>query len=96
MTICLAVTCHDPAGAFEPGVHEAAQALGTTFAAVAVNSAVENIGARRLQTVVEKTLEELSFKADSWSGQAVVIGADEVRERVGELAKDADLSRFIL
>ena len=65
-------------------------------AAVAVNGAVENIGARRLQTVVERTLEELSFKADSHSGQAVVIDAAAVREKIGELAKNADLSRFIL
>ena len=65
-------------------------------AAVAVNSAVENIGARRLQTVVEKTLDELSFKADSHSGQTVKIDATLVRDRIGALAKDADLSRFIL
>ena len=65
-------------------------------AAVAVNSAVENIGARRLQTVVEKTLEELSFKADSHSGQTIKIDAAAVREKIGALAKDADLSRFIL
>jgi ATP-dependent HslUV protease ATP-binding subunit HslU len=65
-------------------------------AAVAVNGAVENIGARRLQTVVERTLEELSFKADSHSGQTVTINAAAVREKIGELAKNADLSRFIL
>ena len=65
-------------------------------AAVAVNSAVENIGARRLQTVVEKTLEELSFKADSHSGQTIEIDAATVRDRIGALARDADLSRFIL
>ncbi len=73
---------------------EAIEALAD--AAVAVNSSVENIGARRLQTVVERTLEELSFKADSHSGQTVKIGAEQVREKLGELAKDADLSRFIL
>ena len=65
-------------------------------AAVAANNTVENIGARRLQTVVEKTLEELSFKADSHSGQTIKIDADLVRDRIGALAKDADLSRFIL
>jgi len=65
-------------------------------AAVAVNGAVENIGARRLQTVLERTLEELSFKADSHDGERVVIDAAAVREKVGELAKNADLSRFIL
>ena len=65
-------------------------------AAVAVNSAVENIGARRLQTVVEKTLEELSYRADAHAGQTVTIDAALVRERVGDLAANADLSRFIL
>ncbi|WP_029085923.1 ATP-dependent protease ATPase subunit HslU [Brevundimonas aveniformis] len=65
-------------------------------AAVAVNGAVENIGARRLQTVVEKTLEELSFKADSHDGETVEITAELVRDRIDALAKDADLSRFIL
>ena len=65
-------------------------------AAVAVNSAVENIGARRLQTVVEKTLEELSYRADAHSGQTVTVDAALVRDRVGELAANADLSRFIL
>src|SRR5690606_30276251 len=65
-------------------------------AAVAVNSAVENIGARRLQTVMERTLEELSFRAGDMSGQTVTIDADEVRQKLGDLARDADLSRFIL
>ena len=64
--------------------------------AVAVNSSVENIGARRLQTVLEKVVEELSFAAADRSGETVRIGAEEVRERVGELASNADLSRFIL
>ncbi|MBC6982803.1 ATP-dependent protease ATPase subunit HslU [Caulobacter sp. 17J80-11] len=64
--------------------------------AVAVNTAVENIGARRLQTVIEKVVEDLSFRASDLSGQTVTIDADYVRERVGELAKNADLSRFIL
>ncbi|MDP8916227.1 MAG: ATP-dependent protease ATPase subunit HslU [Pseudomonadota bacterium] len=65
-------------------------------AAVAVNGSVENIGARRLQTVLEKVVEEISFKAADLHGQTVVIDAAYVGERVGELAKDADLSRFIL
>ena len=65
-------------------------------AAVAVNAAVENIGARRLQTVLERTLEELSFRASDLDGQTVVVDAELVRERVGDLARDADLSRFIL
>lgn len=65
-------------------------------AAVAANSTIENIGARRLQTVLERVLEETSFKASDLSGQTVAFDGERVRERVGELAKDADLSRFIL
>jgi ATP-dependent HslUV protease ATP-binding subunit HslU len=65
-------------------------------AAVTVNSAVENIGARRLQTILEKVLEEISFTAGDRSGESIVIDADYVRGRVDALAHDADLSRFIL
>jgi ATP-dependent HslUV protease ATP-binding subunit HslU len=65
-------------------------------AAVAVNGAVENIGARRLQTVLEKVVEEISFTASDRSGETLVIDGDYVRDRVGELAKNADLSRYIL
>jgi ATP-dependent HslUV protease ATP-binding subunit HslU len=65
-------------------------------AAVTVNGSVENIGARRLQTVLEKVLEEISFTAAEREGEKIEISADYVRERVGELAQNADLSRFIL
>jgi ATP-dependent HslUV protease ATP-binding subunit HslU len=65
-------------------------------AAVAVNGTVENIGARRLQTVLEKVLEEVSFTASARAGETVTIDAEDVRLRVGDLAKNADLSRFIL
>ncbi|MDQ1154196.1 ATP-dependent protease ATPase subunit HslU [Brevundimonas sp. SORGH_AS_0993] len=65
-------------------------------AAVAANSAVENIGARRLQTVLERVLEETSFKASDLSGQTVAFDGEAVRERLGALTKDVDLSRFIL
>lgn len=65
-------------------------------AAVAANSAVENIGARRLQTVLERVLEETSFKASDLSGETVYFDGEAVREKVGDLAKNADLSRFIL
>jgi ATP-dependent HslUV protease ATP-binding subunit HslU len=62
-----------------------------------INSSVENIGARRLHTILERLLEEVSFTAsDQPAGTAVTIDADYVRERVGSLAKDSDLSRFIL
>lgn len=65
-------------------------------AAVAVNSSVENIGARRLQTILEKVLEEISFTASDRSGEIISIDAPYVKTHVGDLAKDADLSRFIL
>jgi ATP-dependent HslUV protease ATP-binding subunit HslU len=64
--------------------------------AVAVNSAVENIGARRLQTVMERVLDEISFAAPDRNGETVRIDADYVQKHVGDLAKNADLSRFIL
>ncbi|MDO9588058.1 MAG: ATP-dependent protease ATPase subunit HslU [Brevundimonas sp.] len=65
-------------------------------AAVAANSAVENIGARRLVTVLERVLEETSFKASDLAGQTVAFDGERVRDLVAELARDADLSRFIL
>jgi ATP-dependent HslUV protease ATP-binding subunit HslU len=64
--------------------------------AVSVNSSVENIGARRLHTVLERVLDEISFDASDRDGQAVVVDGNYVRARVGELAKNADLSKFIL
>jgi ATP-dependent HslUV protease ATP-binding subunit HslU len=64
--------------------------------AVAINSTVENIGARRLQTVMEKMLEDISFEAPDKSGETIVIDGAYVRKAVGELAEDTDLSRFIL
>ena len=65
-------------------------------AAETVNGALENIGARRLQTVLEKVVEEISFTAGDGGEASLAIDGDYVRRRVGELAKDADLSRFIL
>jgi ATP-dependent HslUV protease ATP-binding subunit HslU len=64
--------------------------------AVAVNSSVENIGARRLQTVMERVLDDVSFGAPDRSGETVKIDAGYVHKHVGDLAKNADLSRFIL
>ncbi len=64
--------------------------------AVAVNSTVENIGARRLHTVVERVLDDISFDASDRGGNAVTIDGDYVRARVGDLARNADLSKFIL
>jgi ATP-dependent HslUV protease ATP-binding subunit HslU len=64
--------------------------------AAQVNQGVENIGARRLQTVMEKLLEEISFDAEEHGGQTVTVDADYVRERLTELADDTDLSKYIL
>jgi ATP-dependent HslUV protease ATP-binding subunit HslU len=61
-----------------------------------VNESVENIGARRLQTVMEKLLEELSFEAEDRTGETVMIDAAYVREKLAGLAEDADLSKYIL
>ncbi len=61
-----------------------------------INSKVENIGARRLQTVMEKLVEEISFTAPDRSGERIVIDREDVRRQVGELVAGADLSRFIL
>ena len=64
--------------------------------AVEVNSLVENIGARRLQTVLERVLDDISFDAPDRSGQSFNVDAAYVKAQVGALAKNADLSRFIL
>jgi ATP-dependent HslUV protease ATP-binding subunit HslU len=64
--------------------------------AVAVNSSVENIGARRLQTVMERVLDDISFSAPDRSGESVKIDGDFVQKHIGDLARNADLSRFIL
>ena len=64
--------------------------------AVGVNSSVENIGARRLQTVMERVLDDISFNASDRSGETFTINAEYVQQHVGDLAKNADLSRFIL
>tara|TARA_R110000868_G_scaffold11751_13_gene57355 strand:+ start:14075 stop:15385 length:1311 start_codon:yes stop_codon:yes gene_type:complete len=64
--------------------------------AAEVNRSVENIGARRLQTVMERLLEDVSFTASDRAGETLSIDADYVRETVADLAKDTDLSKFIL
>ena len=61
-----------------------------------VNASVENIGARRLHTVMERLLDDISFSATDSGGETVTINADYVREHVGKLAGDQDLSKFIL
>ena len=64
--------------------------------AEAVNNSVENIGARRLQTILEKVCEEISYTASDRSGESLAIDADYVSDRVGGLARNSDLSKFIL
>ena len=64
--------------------------------AVRVNESVENIGARRLQTVMERLLDEISFTAPDRSGETIVLTAHDVKTKVGDLAQDADLSKYIL
>ncbi|MGZ5824192.1 MAG: ATP-dependent protease ATPase subunit HslU, partial [Hyphomicrobium sp.] len=76
---------------FEPSAIDA-----IADAAVLVNSTVENIGARRLQTVMERVLDEISFNASDRAGEGLVIDAAYVNARIGDLAKNADLSKFIL
>jgi len=64
--------------------------------AAEVNRSIENIGARRLHTVMEKLLETISFEASDRTGETVVIDSAFVQTQVGDLAKDSDLSKFIL
>ena len=64
--------------------------------ATEVNAGVENIGARRLHTVMERLLEEIRFTASDRGGETVNIDAAYVEAQVGDLAKDSDLSKFIL
>ncbi len=84
----------------------ATEAVGVSFTddgiralatiAADVNRSVENIGARRLYTVMERVFEELSFAAPDRGGQAVVIDADYVEAHIGALSRSADLSRYVL
>jgi len=64
--------------------------------AVQVNTSVENIGARRLQTVMERVLDDISFSASDRAGEKIVIDGAFVDQHIGDLAKNRDLSRFIL
>ena len=73
---------------------DAADALAD--AAAEVNAGIENIGARRLATIMETVLDEISFTAADRLGETVEIDAAYVEERIGEISKNADLSRYIL
>ena len=64
--------------------------------ATEINASIENIGARRLHTIIEKVLDEISFTATDRGGEKVIIDGNYVTKNLGELAKDTDLSKFIL
>ncbi|HAM46095.1 MAG TPA: HslU--HslV peptidase ATPase subunit, partial [Alphaproteobacteria bacterium] len=64
--------------------------------AVEINTNVENIGARRLHTVMERVLDEISFAATDRGGETITIDADFVERHIGDLARNTDLSKFIL
>lgn len=74
----------------EDGIKQIAEAAWT------VNESTENIGARRLHTVMERLMDEISFEATDKSGSKLTIDAAYVQERLGEFVEDEDLSRFIL
>ena len=74
----------------DEAVREIAQMSAT------VNTRTENIGARRLQTVIEKLLEDISFDAPDLSGQTIVLDAKKVREKLDNIIQNEDLSRYIL
>ena len=61
-----------------------------------VNSSIENIGARRLHTIIEKVLDDISFNASDESGEKIIINREYVQKNLGNLVKDTDLSKFIL
>ena len=64
--------------------------------ATEINSTIENIGARRLYTIIEKVLDDISFTATDRSGEKIIVDENYVTKNLGELAKDTDLSKFIL
>ncbi|MGH7310703.1 MAG: AAA family ATPase, partial [Candidatus Rokuibacteriota bacterium] len=64
--------------------------------AIQVNTATENIGARRLYTIMERLLEEVSFGAPDLAGKEITVDADYVQQRLGDITRDQDLSRYIL
>ena len=64
--------------------------------ATEVNSTIENIGARRLHTIIERVLDEISFTATDRGGEKITINSEYIKKNLGELAKDTDLSKFIL
>ena len=61
-----------------------------------VNSSIENIGARRLHTIIEKVLDDISFNATDKAGEKIIVDKGFVQDNLGDLVKDTDLSKFIL
>ena len=61
-----------------------------------VNATIENIGARRLHTIIEKILDEISFTATDRAGEKITVDGKYIKDNIGELVKDTDLSKFIL
>jgi ATP-dependent HslUV protease ATP-binding subunit HslU len=64
--------------------------------ATEINATIENIGARRLYTIIERVLDDISFTATDRDGEKIIIDANYVTQNLGELVKDTDLSKFIL
>ena len=64
--------------------------------ATEINASIENIGARRLHTIIERVLDDISFTATDRGGENIIVDKNYVTKNIGELAKDMDLSKFIL
>ena len=84
------------AGAIVDPRDDAAIAAALARIAAEVNQSVENIGARRLYTVIERVFEELSFTAPDRAGDTVTVDAAFVEKHLGDLSRSADLSRYVL
>lgn len=74
----------------DDGIKEIAKIAAQT------NEKIEDIGARRLHTIIEKVLEDISFESDSYAGKSVEVGADLVKDKLGEISQSEDLARYIL
>ena len=64
--------------------------------ATEINASVENIGARRLHTIIERVLDDISFTATDRSGEKIIVDENYVTKNIGELIQDTDLTKFIL
>lgn len=74
----------------DDGIKEIAKIAAQT------NEKIEDIGARRLHTIIEKVLEDISFESDSYAGKSVEVGAELVKDKLGEISQSEDLARYIL